>query len=177
LTKATTGTTRGLIALVLLVLLVAGVIGSGVLIYRQGHLTDEPFTLGNSGQTIPDDAARHTVVAVAEQFCLRMDGVDGSDTDGYVKRVSELLTTKQKAKFTSEFEQFQKLGIQPGLKGTGTILASGLTDMDADSATVLVAHDSAVKDSGATTQRHYRWTVNLRKVSGTWLVDDFTPVS
>jgi Mce-associated membrane protein len=177
LTKATPGTARGLIALVLLVLLVVGVVGSGVLIYRQGHLTDEPFSLGNSGRTIPDDEAQHRVVGVAEQFCLRMDSVDGSDIAGYVKRVSELLTTKQKAKFTSEFEEFKKLGIEPGLKGTGTILASGLTDMDDDSATVLVAHDSAVKASNGTTQRHYRWTVTLRKVHGTWLVDDFTPVS
>ena len=103
--------------------------------------------------------------------------VDGSDPEGYVADVSEMLTTKQKAKFTQEFAEFQKLGIEPGLKGTGTILASGLADMDDDSATVLVAHDSAVQAKEGTTQRHYRWSVTLRKVGDTWLVDDFTPVS
>ena len=31
--------------------------------------------------------------------------------------------------------------------------------------------------STGTTQRHSRWTIDLVKVNGTWLVDDFTPVS
>lgn len=177
MTNATTGRTRGLIALALLVLTVLSVAVAGVLLYRSSHLTDEPFSLSNSGQAIPSDSVRHEVVAVAEQFCLRMDAVDASDVDGYKKRVSELLTTKQKAKFASEFAQFQKLGLDKQLKGTGTILASGLGDIDQDSATVLVAHDSTVKASTGTTERHYRWTVALRKVHGDWLVDDFTPVS
>jgi hypothetical protein len=166
LTNATTGRTRGLIALALLVLTVLSVTVAGVLVYRSSHLTDQPFSLSNSGQAIPSDSARHEVVAVAEQFCLRMDAVDASDVEGYKKKVSELLTTKQKAKFTSEFAQFQKLGLDKELKGTGTILASGLGDIDQDSATVLVAHDSTVKASTGTTERHYRWTVALRKVHG-----------
>jgi hypothetical protein len=165
------------IALALVALTAVSVVVAGVLVYRSSHLTDAPFSLTNSGRPIASDDERHQVVAVAEQFCLRMDGVDASDVDGYVKRVSELLTTKQKAKFTSEFDQFQKLGLDKGLKGTGTILASGLADVDPDSATVLVAHDSTVKASTGTTERHYRWTVSLRKVHGDWLVDDFTPVS
>lgn len=152
-------------------------LAAGVVLYRASHLTDKPFTLSNSGQSIPSDDDRHTVVAVAEQFCLRMDAVDASDLDGYKKRVAELLTTKQKAKFTSEFGQIEKLGLDKDLKGTGTVLASGVTDLDQDSATVLVAHDSSVKASTGTTERHYRWTVSLRKVHGDWLVDDFTPVS
>lgn len=177
MTNATTGRGRGLVALALVVLTVLSVAVAGVLLYRSSHLTDQPFSLSNSGQAIPDDSTRHQVVAIAEQFCLRMDAVDASDVEGYKKKVSELLTTKQKAKFTSEFEQFQKLGLDKDLKGTGTILASGLSDIDQDSATVLVAHDSTVKASTGTTERHYRWTVTLRKVHGTWLVDDFTPVS
>jgi Mce-associated membrane protein len=177
LTNATTGSPRGWIALGLAVLTVLGVLVAGVMVYRANHPTDEPFSLSNSGQPIPSDSARHEVVAVAEQFCLRMDGVDGSDVDGYKKRVSELLTTKQKTKFDASFAEFEKLGISKELKGTGTVLASGVSDLDADSATVLVAHDSTLKDTSGTTDRHYRWTVALRKVHGDWLVDDFTPVS
>lgn len=177
MTNASTGRGRGLVALALVVVTVVSVAVAGVLLYRSSHLTDQPFSLSNSGQAIPSDSARHQVVAIAEQFCLRMDAVDASDVDGYKKRVSELLTTKQKAKFESQFAQFKSLGLDPKLKGTGTILASGLSDIDQDSATVLVAHDSTVKASTGTTERHYRWTVALRKVHGDWLVDDFTPVS
>lgn len=169
--------TRGLVALGLIAVTLLGVLIAGVLLYRASHLTDKPFSLANSGRAIPSDAERHEVVAVAEQFCLRMDGVDGSDVDGYKKRVSELLTTKQKEKFTQEFTEFEKLGIDEKLKGTGTVLASGISEMDGDSARVLVAHDSTVEGTSDTTQRHYRWTVDLRKVQGDWLVDDFTPVS
>jgi len=159
------------------VVTVLSVAVAGVLLYRTSHLTDAPLSLSNSGQPIPSDSDKHKAVAVAEQFCLRMDGVDGSDLAGYKKRVSELLTTKQKAKFTSEFANFEKLATDKTIKGTGTVLASGLSDIDSDSATVLVAHDSSVKASSGTTERHYRWTVALRKVQGRWLVDDFTPVS
>lgn len=175
--NAITGRARGLIALALLTLTVLAVAVAGVLLYRTSHLTDAPFSLSNNGQPIASDAERHQAVAVAEQFCLRMDAVDASDPDGYQKRVSELLTTKQKAKFESQFSQFKNLGLDPKLKGKGTILASGLSDIDQDSATVLVAHDSSVTDSTGTNERHYRWTVALRKVHGDWLVDDFTPVS
>jgi len=177
LTKATTGRTRGLCALAIIVVTVLSVAVAGVLLYRTSHVTDAPFTLSNSGQPIPSDADKHRAIAVAEQFSLRMDGVDGSDLEGYKKRVSALLTTKQKAKFTSEFADFEKLTTDKSIKGDGTVLASGISDMDSDSATVLVAHDSSVKASSGTTQRHYRWTIALRKVNGTWLVDDFTPVS
>jgi hypothetical protein len=177
LTKATTRQSRGLIALALIVVTLLCVVAAGVLLYRASNLTDKPFSLSNNGQAIPSDSERHAAVAVAEQFCLRMDGVDGSDVEGYKKRVSELLTTKQKTKFTSGFGEFEKLGLDKTLKGAGTILASGVSDIDQDSATVLVAHDSTVKASSGTTERHYRWTVSLRKVHGDWLVDDFTPVS
>jgi len=182
LTEAPTGDTRGagarsaIVALSLL-LLVAAIVASGVLVYRHAHPADDALSFSGGGQPIPSEAQQHAVVAVAEQFCLRMDGVDGSDVEGYKKRVSELLTTKQKAKFASEFAQFQKLAVDKTLKGTGTVLASGISDMDSDSATVLVAHDSTVKATSGTTERHYRWSVSLRKVHGTWLVDDFTPVS
>jgi hypothetical protein len=177
LTKATTGPTRGALALALVALTVLSVVVAGVLVHRASHLTDKPFSLSNSGQAITPDSERHAAVALAEQFCLRMDGVDGSDVDGYKKRVAELLTTKQKAKFTSQFAEFEKVGVDKSLKGEGTILASGVSDIDQDSATVLVVHDSTVKATSGTTERHYRWTVSLRKVHGDWLVDDFTPVS
>ncbi|RNL81050.1 hypothetical protein [Nocardioides marmorisolisilvae] len=180
--EAPTGTSRrsstltaGVVAALLLALGVALSIMWGV---RDAgdDLTSKALTT-NNGDPLISDTQRHEAVAVAEQFCLRMDGVDGSDPDGYVKKVSELLTTKQKTKFTQEFADFQKLGVDKKLKGTGTILASGVSDIDPDSATVLVAHDSSVVAETGTTQRHYRWSVSLRKVDGHWLVDDFTQVS
>lgn len=177
MSEARTGTTRGWVALALIVVTVLALLAAGLLFLHQRNLTDKPYSLTNNGRPIPTEADRHKAVAVAEQFALRMDDVSGADPEGYAKKVGELLTTKQKAKFDKEFTDFQKLGISKDLEGSGTILASGLTEMDDDSATVLVAHDGNVKDAEGTTQRHYRWTVTLRKVDGEWLVDDFTPVT
>ena len=130
MTKATTGQARALIALALVTLTVLAVVVAGVLLARTSHLTDAPFSLSNSGQPVASDAERHEVVAVAEQFCLRMDSVDASDADGYKKRVSELLTTKQKAKFESEFARRQSSPAVIGLREE--LAASGLRERDPD---------------------------------------------
>lgn len=177
MTKATTGSARGLIVLALVLVLLVGVAVSVVLLQRRGNLTDKPFSLSNDGHVIASDTQRHEVVAVAEQFCLRVDGFNGDDPDKYQKLVTEMLTTKYKKAFDTEFAAIEQLGIQKGQTGKGTIVASGIGDIDGDSATVLVVHDNTITSSAGTTQRHSRWTVDLNKVDGKWLVDDFTPVS
>ena len=52
-----------------------------------------------------------------------------------------------------------------------------MADLDDDSATVLVAHDASVKTTQGDIEHHYRWNVDLVKVDGKWLVDDFEPVN
>jgi hypothetical protein len=177
LTNAPTGRARGPIALALVVVTALCAAFAGVMVYRATHLTDAPFSLTNNGQKIPTDEQRHTVVAVAEQFCLRVDGFDGDDPDGYRKQVLPLLTTKYKRAFETQFQAIEQLGVQRGQKGKGTVVVSGIGTMDEDSATVLVVHDNTITSQSGTVQRHYRWTIDLNKVGGRWLVDDFTPVS
>jgi hypothetical protein len=177
LTNASTGRTRGLVALALIALTVLCVGFAGVMVYRAGHLTDAPFSLTNNGRKVPSEEQRHKVVAVAEQFCLRVDGFDGDDPEGYRKQVEPLLTTKYKRAFESQFQAIQQLGVQRGQKGKGTVVVSGIGAIDDDSATVLVVHDNTITSEAGTVQRHYRWTIDLNKVGGRWLVDDFTPVS
>jgi hypothetical protein len=181
LTQAPTGTSRRTGTLVVggiaVIVLIFGVLASSVLLYRQSHLTDAPFSFSNDGSPIPTDAQKARVKAAAEQFALQMDAVNGEDPDAYVKGVSALVTTKLKTSLKTQYAQFQKLGIEATQKGTGTILSSALADMDDDSATVLIAHDSTVTSPQGTTLSHYRWTVSLRKVGSKWLVDDFTQVS
>jgi hypothetical protein len=160
------------------IVLVLGVTASVILATRSGDATLNTKSLTtNNGDPLIGAAEEHHVVAVAEQFALRMDDVDGANPTAYTNGIEPMLTTKQKAEFKTEYEQVQKLTPDATLKGTGTILASGISDIDTDSATVLVAHDSTVTSSAGTTQRHYRWTISLDKVHGVWLIDDFTQVS
>lgn len=130
-----------------------------------------------SAGDVPSADTRARAVATAEQFCLRVDGFDGDDPDGYRTSVSALLTTKYKADFEKEFAQIEQAGIQKGQKGEGEILASGIQTIDDDSASVLVVHDNTITSAAGTGKQHSRWIVNLDKVGGRWLVDDFQPVS
>ena len=168
---------RAALTSLLAVLLVVGVVGAGYLTYRMQHLTDRPFDPVSSGSRVPDAAARSEVTAVAEQFALRMDTVDGSDFDAYVKGINQMLTTKAKARNTETFTALKKTYEAAEVEGKGKVLLSAVSDIDADSATVLVAHDASVTTTQGDIEHHYRWTVSLVDVDGRWLVDDFTPVN
>ena len=63
------------------------------------------------------------------------------------------------------------------VKGTGKVLLTAVGDSDDDSATVLVVHDASVKTTQGNIDHHYRWSVDVVKVNGEWLVDDFNPVN
>jgi Mce-associated membrane protein len=173
-----TGTrTRAVLAGVLIPLLVLGLVACGYLAYRWQNPTDEPFNPASNSSSLPSDHERAQVTATAQQFALRMDDVDGTKFDEYAKRVQAMLTTKAKAKNKKVFDTMGKAYAAAKVQGTGKILLSGVADLDPDSATVLVAHDATVKTAQGDLQHHYRWNVELVKVNGKWLVDDFNPVN
>jgi len=121
---------------------------------------------------------RGEAVNAASQFAVRMDTFDGKDMAGYSKSVQQLLTTKYKSEFAKQFQPFQQVYSQAQAVGTGKVVMSGVASFDADSATVLVVHDGSVKSKlGQSQVRHQRWSVDLVKVGGRWLVDDFSPVN
>lgn len=168
---------RALLAGGLLILLVLGLVVSGYLVYRLNHINDDPLNPLSDAPAAPAEAQRKQATAVAEQFALRMDNVDSAKFDAYVKSVNGMLTTKAKTKNSEVFDTMKQSYEAAKVKGTGKVLATGLSDIDDDSATVLVAHDASVQTTQGNIEHHYRWSVNLVKVSGTWLVDDFNPVN
>ncbi len=150
---------------VLAVVLVAGVVLAVVFTVKVRHSDDE-------------QRQRAEAVNAASQFALRMDTFDGKDMDSYSKKVQQLLTTKYKSEFDKQFQPFKQVYSQAQAVGTGKVVMSGVASYDADSATVLVVHDGSVKSKlGQSQVRHQRWTVDLVKVDGKWLIDDFSPVN
>jgi Mce-associated membrane protein len=169
--------TRAALTAVLVPLLVLGLIACGYLAFRLGHPDEEPLNPVSGAAALPSDKDRAKANATAQQFALRMDDVDGTKFDAYVKRIEALLTTKAKAKNKEVFSTMGQTYAAAKIQGTGKILLSAVADLDADSATVLVAHDATVKTTQGTLVHHYRWNVELAKVDGKWLVDDFNPVN
>ncbi len=120
---------------------------------------------------------RASASSVASQFALRMDNVDGTNFDKYIKGINELLTTKAKTKNQKTFESIKQSYEAAKVKGTGKVLLTAVGDYDDDSATVLVVHDASVKTTQGNIDHHYRWSVDVVKVNGEWRVDDFNPVN
>jgi uncharacterized protein (UPF0333 family) len=129
--------------------------------------------------TSADDSQqeRASASSVASQFALRMDNVDGTNFDKYIKGINELLTTKAKTKNQKTFESIKQSYEAAKVKGTGKVLLTAVGDSDDDSATVLVVHDASVKTTQGNIDHHYRWSVDVVKVNGEWRVDDFNPVN
>ncbi len=117
-----------MLAVVLVVAVAAAVVA--------GH--EGPCTTTRTSQ---DRAAAATVAA---QFALRMDNVDGTNFDAYIKGVNALLTTKAKTKNSKVFDVMKQSYQAAKVKGTGKVLMTGVGDSDSDSATVLVVHDASV---------------------------------
>jgi hypothetical protein len=154
-----------IVAAVLAVVLVAGI---AVAIWFQTKISASD----------DEQHQRAEAVTAASQFALRMDTFDGKDINAYAKKIQELLTTKYKSDFEKQFEPFKQVYSQAQAVGTGKVLMSGVASFDKDSATVLVVHDGSVKSKiGQAQVRHQRWTVDLVKVGGRWLIDDFSPVN
>lgn len=157
-----------IIAVLAAIALVAGIVVSVI-----------AFTGIREDQAI--DEARSEAIKAAEQFALRMDGIELGNFEEYKKSIAPLLTTKEKTVFEQQFKQFEEVykqapeqGLKQSRAGKGEIIFSAATDVDRDSATVLVAHDSTVP--GQAQELHFRWQLGMREVEGEWLVDDFTPV-
>lgn len=155
----------------LVLVLVLSAVATLALVSRADNLTTEPYSLTNSGDPVPDPDDARAAVRAAEKFVQLYDAFDSTKVEDYVNDLGKVLTTK----FRGDQEQ-----TIAGLKATfenrrernvGTVLNSGISRRDGDSATVLVLHFLQTESSEGNTLRNVRTVVELQKVGGKWLVD------
>lgn len=132
---------------------------------------------------------REQVMAQTEQFMLRMgtfgpDLLEGGSMPEYRERVKEVITPKFATSFEKEAATADQLVAQAGVAREAEVFATGVSVIDDDSATALVA--GSFSDSypqgkqGERVEQEpvpFRMEVKLVKTGGEWLVDDFTPVT
>lgn len=173
--------TRPVLATVLLILCVlAALLLAGLLFLRPalGAVSSDPVPGGDQAEQ-----DRIAVLQATERFTETWNTFQPDDVEGYVDRVSALLTTAFKAKFTNASGDLARAIAAQKLASQGEVLVDddgiplvGIASIDPDSAQTLVVSDASRVASGQKVLRHWRWQVFLVKVGGQWLVDDFKEV-
>ncbi|WP_372729387.1 hypothetical protein [Nocardioides sp.] len=162
------------------VLVVALLASTGILIW---------LVAGRTGEADDVQRERETVMTQASQFMLRVNtyGPDLLADDGtmpeYRDLVESIITPKFQTSFADGVTAAEQTVAQAGVGRTAEIFATGVSSIDADSASVLVAgsfvnsypgkKDERIQDAAAP----FRVEVDLVKVDDEWLVDNFTPVT
>jgi len=126
-------------------------------------------------------ADRQQVVTRAEDFAVAANTLSSNDKAGYQRRLKPLMTkssfkgfVKTTDAFFAAFKELKKKGSSGGVK----VQAAAVDTIDKDSATALIAFTSSVRASNGAEANitRSRYQVTVRKIGGTWLVDDFDPV-
>lgn len=140
---------------------------------------------GRRGEADDLQRERESVMAQTDQFMLRMGtyGPDLLDDQGqmpeYRSRVKAVITPKFATSFEKQAGTAEQLVAQAGVSRTAEVFATGVSTIDSDSATALVAGSftDTYRKGGRQEPIPFRISVSLVKTDGTWLVDDFTPVT
>lgn len=133
---------------------------------------------------------RDTTMKVAREFMVRLNTYGPDDLDaqskqmpGYRKAVTALITPKFKASFEKSVSLAEQTVAQVQLERKADLFGAGVSSLDSDSATVLVAgsftnaYDQSDGKRFTDEPAPFRVAVQLVRINGTWLVDDFAPVS
>jgi hypothetical protein len=154
---------RTLVAGLLVLVIIAGAVAIAMLAQRRGEIEDALD-------------ARRDAARVAERFVVQFNTYQPDQVKDYTATLNDLLSTSAQTAFSNRIEDITSLITQTKLSSQGDVLASGVASLDRDSARVLVVADAETDSVAGATQRHFRWEVDLVKVDGEWLVDDFSPV-
>lgn len=118
--------------------------------------------------------AHAAALAAARQITVNFMSISASTVDRDLQRIADGATGEFKEEFTRGMPQTRTVVVESDVRSQGTVLRAGLVSGDLDSAVVLVAIDTTVRNAGAPDGRlsHYRIQVDmtLDKASGKWLM-------
>jgi Mce-associated membrane protein len=120
------------------------------------------------------ESAHQAALAAARQITVDFVSISASTVDRDLQRIANGATGEFKEEFTRGMPQVRQAVVENNVESQGTVLRAGLVSGDRDSAVVLVAVDTTVKNARAPEGRvsHYRIQVDMvvDRESGRWLV-------
>lgn len=144
-----------------------------------GVLDREPFGFQEDDEPSAQ-ATREVVMSRAESFVVLSFTYDKSDLDpngelpGYIEELEPLLTTEAEAKLPEQATALAQLIAKENFARTTEIEAVGVQSVDQDSAEVIVAGIFTESRRGVPSRSvRFQMVVDLDKVDGEWLVNDF----
>ncbi|WP_299923349.1 hypothetical protein [uncultured Nocardioides sp.] len=120
-------------------------------------------------------AAQHDVAGAARTEALAFLTVDHRDMDPLIDAVLDGATGDFAEQYASQRETLTREAVRTEATSSPEVVALGVGDQDDDSATVLVAANSTVTNTGTTGEgqvRYYRLRLELVREDGRWLTDD-----
>jgi Mce-associated membrane protein len=179
---------RMVLLVVLALALVATLVWIPILLAHR-QVTVFGHTLGSDDAAVVQ-ADREAAMAATQQFVLRVNtyGPKLLDSHGqmpaYRSRVKQVITPKFAVSFDKSVSVAESSVKTYGLDRTCAVYATGVEVIDSDSAQVLVAgsiSQTVLNRKGKRVSTGepspFRLRVTLDKIDGSWLVDDYQPVT
>ncbi|MBF8194484.1 hypothetical protein ITP53_54295 [Nonomuraea sp. K274] len=146
----------------------AVLVGTGVWIAAQAR--DEQGRAGD----------RRAVLLAAGTHAKNLISLDYKTADTDVRRILDTSTGSARAEYAANAEKLKSTTVANKVVQHGVLRATGLVSMTDGKAKVLVVADVEIRWDGsksAPQERYYRWSMNLAKVGGQWLVSKAVQVT
>jgi Mce-associated membrane protein len=143
-----------------------------------------------TGSAADTQAEREAVMSTTQQFVMRVNtyGPSMLDSQGqmpaYRSRVKAVITPKFAVSFDQTVPVAERSVKSYGIARTCAVYSTGVEVVDSDSAQVLVAGSISQTAQNRKGKRvptgepaPFRLRVTLDRIDGTWLVDDYQPVT
>ena len=130
-----------------------------------------------SRESVDDDAtaAQQEVAAAARSEALAFLAVDHTDMDPLIDAVLAGATGDFAEQYAAQRDMLTSEAIRTEAPSPGEVVALGVGDLDDDSATVLVAANSTVVNTGTGSEgqvRYYRLRLDLVREGERWLTSN-----
>ncbi|MGV9301731.1 MULTISPECIES: hypothetical protein [unclassified Nonomuraea] len=129
-----------------------------------------------SAQLRDEEAAatdRRAAIDAAAAHALNLLSLNYKSADASIAKILATSTGVAYAEYHAGAPKLRETTIANKVVQTGVVRASGMVSMAGDAAKVLVVADSTISWEGTGTpqqDRYYRWSMDLSKVGGRWLV-------